>query len=219
MPDAPSVVYCTSIARGGRLDPPSSLATIRVVLGGEGPETARNRSICWSLGIPQGRRFGGSPRAPQSSLGVPGTREGGPPGGPGVRISVPPSSPGDTSKMEVFGKIPILNPFIYMGTPIYPKYGYSGVPAWGGEYSEVSRIGELLNTVPGVHPRTVPRVPRRDPDPRQHPAIWPIWRLWRSWGYTRSGIPATRSQIWRSEVPGGPVVLVVVTSYQCWWWW
>lgn len=140
-------------------------------------------------------------------------------GGPGVRISVPPSSPGGTSKIEVFGKIPILNPFIYMGPPYTPKIAILGSQPPGGEYSEVSRIGELLNTVPGVHPRTVPRVPGGDPDPRQHPAIWPIWRFWRSWGYTRSGIPGTRSQIWRSEVPGGPVVLVVATSYQCWWWW
>ena len=65
--------------------------------------------------------------------------------------------------------------------------GYSGVPAWGGEYSEVSRIGELLNTVPGVHPRTVPQGPRWGPWSQAAPchlanmvvlAILGVYQIW-----------------------------------------
>lgn len=182
------------------MSPPRSLATIGVILGGEGPEIARNRSIWWSLWGTQGRRFGGSPRAPGAPWGSRG------PAGricsvpPGVRISVPPQIRGDTSKIEVFGKIPILNPHISIEPPNTPKLGIWGPRSAGGEMSEVSRIGELLNTVPGVHPRTVPRVPRGDPGPRQHPAICPIWRFWRSWRGTRSGyqLPGPRSGDLRS---------------------
>ena len=148
---------------GVGLTPPRSLATIRVVLGGEGPETARNRSICWSLGIPQGRRFGGSPRAPRSSLGVPGTRGTDLLRGARSPDFGTPQLPRGYLQNRGFWQNPHIKPLHLYGTPIYPQNRDSGVPAARGGVLRGVPNWRIIKYRPGGAPPDGPQGPRWGP--------------------------------------------------------
>ena len=159
------------------------------------------------------------PQSSRSSLGVPGTR--------GTDLLRPPRSPdfgtppdpGGYLQNRGFWQNPHIKPTHLYRTPKYPQIGDLGSQERGGRDVRGVPNWRIIKYRPGGAPPDGPQGPQGGPWTQAAPCHLPNMAILAILEGYQIWIPATRSQIWRSEVPGGPVVLVVATSYQCWWWW